>query len=138
MPIPHAAAILTQQQTPTQHRVRGFEYTGFWSIDGAMAAPGNATFFLCLFLPSAITIDWLAYATVSGTCTLAIQAGATVGALANVTTLSALAASATPAITDCTATDGTQDWPIGSVLAIVVSGGASPVNLGFSLGYHRR
>lgn len=138
MPIPHAAAILSQNQEPYRQRNRGFRYTGFWSIDGAMAAPGNATFFLSLFLPSAITIDWLAVATISGTCNVAIQGGATIGALANVTSLSAIAASSTLSITDCTASDGTQDWPIGSVLAIVISGGASPVNFGFSLGYHRR
>jgi hypothetical protein len=138
MPIPHAAAILTQNQEPYRQRNRGFRYTGFFSIDGGIAAPANQAYYLSLFLPSAIAIDWIAYILTSGTCTLAVQQGATIAGLANVTSLTALAATNAFAITDCTATDSTNDCAIGNVVALVVSAGAAPVNLAFSLGYHRR
>jgi hypothetical protein len=103
--------------------------TGPAQIAGELTAPGNRSYVLELSAPYAYTIDALAVQTAAGTATCAVQVNG-----ANVTGLSAVAASTTLATGTATAANAVA---VGNKVTLAVSAVAGASELAFSLRYTR-
>ena len=95
------------------------------SITGTIAAPANSTYTVLLSSPNALTINSLSIGLASGTCTAALQAdGSTVSGMG------AIAVTSTPQTINATAGN---TLAVGKDITLVISAGASPVNLNYTV-----
>ncbi len=110
---------------------------GYDSIDGHIDGNTltNKVYIICLYSPTKRFIQYSDFSLVSGTVTMAIGIGNTVGALTNIFGMSALAVTSTPLLTEWAGTDGSNIVLPGQVIAITASANALGMDLDFSIGF---